>query len=250
MIEWDDETELNEEPQAVTICGECGWFYGVCACEAAPPMIEPDRPGYVRRLRPSLTEAERGAEYAAPYNYAHWGTGHDVRVRVTVALGSWLATSLPVDGRVVDLSAGDGAIPLGIAERRTPRPEVVLGDMVVPETGWPGLVGPIEETLLTLRPEDRGRTLFVLSETIEHLEDPAAILWEIRKRAGWLLLSTPAGEGRDPAGKPGTPQHLWGWDQDGMGVLLREAGWSSLCRVDTNAGPVVGGYDYQIWACA
>jgi hypothetical protein len=62
--------------------------------------------------------------------------------------------------------------------------------------------------------------VFVLSETLEHVERPAELLAAIRKKARHLLLSTPLAEFDDR-----NPEHYWGWDKAGIRELLDVAGW-------------------------
>jgi hypothetical protein len=83
--------------------------------------------------------------------------------------------------------------------------------------------------------------LFVCSETIEHVDDPRGTLEQIRSVSKYLLLSTPITDGVDT-----NPEHLWSWDQDGMGDLLGRSGWTSVAQVDLLLPDT---YSYQVWAC-
>src|SRR5207253_9358794 len=64
--------------------------------------------------------------------------------------------------------------------------------------------GPIEETIDHLRWDKAD--LFILSETLEHLNDPDRVLRQIRNRTDMLKLSTPVVEDNDY-----NPQPVWGW---------------------------------------
>jgi hypothetical protein len=172
--------------------------------------------------------------YSEPYDHTRWDD-HVVRVRTTIAFGTLLARSLDGCASITDLSCGDGAIAAGIADELafdgTP-PTVTLGDYV---PGW-SLCGPIEETIGKIDPCD----LFILSETLEHLDDPDAMLAAIRPRARALLLSTPAGE-RDT----GNPQHYWGWDVEDVAAMLRATGWAPT--MTTGIGSPGDYYHFQVW---
>jgi hypothetical protein len=134
---------------------------------------------------------------------------------------------------VADLSCGDGAIALGLPLLET---DMYLGDI------FPGshirYQGAIEDTIQQIPDVD----LFILSETLEHVDDPFHLLMKIRDKADTLVLTTPLGEEDD-----GNPEHYWGWDQEGIELLLEESGWwpdrSVLFVPDV---PDVY-YTYQVW---
>jgi hypothetical protein len=185
-----------------------------------------------RRLRPMPTADELVALYAAPHDHTQW-VDHQIRVDVTEVLAARLC---PPGGIVADLSCGDAEIARRLAGLR--RAELILGDFA------PGYqhTGPIEETIHRIDPDSVD--LWICSETIEHLDDPDSVLVEIRKRARALILSTPDGE-------TGTnnPEHVWGWDSEAVGDMLRVAGFTPIAHnlLDLR----LGGYEYayQIWCC-
>lgn len=183
-----------------------------------------------KRLRPMPTPIELATMYATPHNHTQW-TDHLYRVDVTSAIAHHL---LPRRGRVADLSCGNGTI----AKRLVVSHDAVaiLGDYA------PGYehMGPIEETIEQIDPVD----LFICSETVEHLDDPDAVLRQIRAKTNRLLLSTPDGEEDDT-----NPEHVWGFDAEAMEGMLREAGFTPevFTTVDLRYGG--GPYSFQIWAC-
>lgn len=63
----------------------------------------------------------------------------------------------------------------------------------------------------------------VLTEILEHLEDPDRILRLARSRGDWLVASSPIGDPED--GRNG--EHLWAWDQSGYQEMLFDAGWDA-----------------------
>jgi hypothetical protein len=82
--------------------------------------------------------------------------------------------------------------------------------------------------------------MFICSETIEHLDDPDAMLVKIRERADSLVLSTPLAEFTDV-----NPQHYWGWDTEGVGEMLDAAGWKMVMQENV-LHPLA---QYQLWGC-
>jgi hypothetical protein len=142
--------------------------------------------------------------------------------------------------RIADLSCGDARIAYGIRKDLQPWPHLYLGDYA------PGYqyVGPIEETIHEIPDVD----MFILSETIEHVDDPDLVLRLLRGKSDRLVLSTPNGEGIYYP-DPGNEQHYWGWTSDDMKEMLVAAGWEPEVYQSINffdAGMI---YDYQIWGC-
>jgi hypothetical protein len=99
--------------------------------------------------------------------------------------------------------------------------------------------GPIEEALAHQPHVD----MFLLSETLEHVEDPDNLLAAIRVVADNLVLTTPCGETDD-----GNPEHYWGWDTEALEEMLNESGWRpKSCELFTPTS--VPYYTFQIWTC-
>lgn len=178
------------------------------------------------RLRPAYTESELAKIYATPHDHRRW-IDHHLRVGVTIEFCRWFK-SCGVQ-TVADLSCGDAAIAraLDVEER-------ILGDYA-PGYKW---TGPIEETIHQIRNVD----LFILSETLEHLDNPEQVLMEIRKKTRYLVLSTPEGETSN-----GNPEHYWGWDSTEVERLLVGAGFTPEIHTVLNLREY--GYDFQIWGC-
>ena len=165
--------------------------------------------------------------YSEPYDSTKW-PDHVLRVQYTAKL---LKEMDPES--VADLSCGDGEI---VRQSGVTCP-VTLGDY---KGDW-FFKGPIEETIRQISPVD----VFVLSETLEHVERPGELLNSIRNKADRLLLTTPHGEDNDQ-----NPQHYWGWDMEGIAALLNQSDWSTSLTELWQAFP--GGnnyYTFQIWRC-
>lgn len=180
-----------------------------------------------RQLRPFYTPEQLREVYARPYDHTRW-PDHVERVAKTAATLDAFAAETGT-ATVADLSCGDGAI---LAQSRHPWAERYLGDYTT--------TGPIETAIQTLPRVG----MFVLSETLEHVEDPDALLADIRARARHLLLTTPHGETGDA-----NPEHYWGWDTDDIRAMLSAAGWANL-RVELFTPPSCDYYTFQIWRCS
>lgn len=185
------------------------------------------------RLRERYTDAQLAAVYPTLRRYGREGAGatmddrqsdHLLRIQMTIVVAEWMYEG----GRVADLACGDGQIARALCD------DPILGDLV----GDYPLRGPIEETLGQV---DRVE-LFVCSETLEHLDDPDAVLRAVRGRAEKLVVSTPIGETGS-----GNLEHYWGWDLEDVRAMLVDAGWAPVvfaeCAVSDR------GYRYQIWGC-
>lgn len=186
------------------------------------------------RLRDDPTDDELAAMYRKPHDASLFGYGHGLRVATTIELVKYRCLG---SKSIADLSCGNAAIVKGALTGRARNLHTYLGDFA------PGYQyhGPIEETILQIPRVD----VFVCSETIEHLSDPDGVLAAIRSVAKSLILSTPIGE----VPPSGNPEHLWGWDQEGVAQMLAATGWDVAGghRVDLMLPPDQG-YCYQMWS--
>lgn len=180
-----------------------------------------------RRLRPM---PDLAGLYVTPHDHTRWAD-HRVRVDVT----STLAHNMIAPGETVaDLSCGDATVAKRLAASRNAT--LILGDYA---PGYP-ITGPIESTVKDLDPVD----LFLCCETIEHLDDPDAVLADIRPRTDRLILSTPEGEDNNS-----NPEHIWGWDCEAVEKMLRDAGFTPFMYNFLDLRPAGFVYAYQIWCC-
>jgi hypothetical protein len=184
----------------------------------------------IRRLRPAYADDELRGVYAQQYDHTRWDD-HVQRVHAT--LDFIHASTVPSQRRIVaDLSCGDAVIARGVEDTRL----VILGDYV--ENDEYAYHGPIERTIDLIGYVD----LFILSETLEHIDDPHPLLVKIRQHATYVVITTPLDEQDD-----GNPEHYWGWDNYGMLDVLEQAGWRSLkYEAFTPQVPEVY-YTYQMW---
>jgi hypothetical protein len=199
------------------------------------------------RLRDARTaEAER-AYYAGVYpgGYRHdlW-PDHVERVAASIELIRQYKNQVRT---AADLSCGDGAIIRGLD-----LDTAYLGDLNgLPE--WPRQAGkswirplppgPLPDSLGNLpEPVD----LFVLSETLEHMDDPDDLLRQIRMFSRYLFLSTPINE----VETSGNLEHYWSWGTNDLHQMLMDAGWTPLelrWLVPESTRTLEHAYHYQLW---
>lgn len=179
---------------------------------------------YRARLRKRYGEQELGNIYRAPHIHKNF-RDHLIRVQVTIAVAQWLGD---LDS-VADLSAGDATIINAINSKKK-----YIGDFA------PGyeIVGPIEKTINEIPEVD----LFILSETIEHLDDPDFVLGLINQKAQHILLTTPDGEIGNR-----NPEHYWGWDTECIKSMLLASGFEPMVLTSVRLKDYGYLYDYQIW---
>lgn len=180
-----------------------------------------------KKLRDFYTERELAIIYNHDYRHSLW-KAHVERVEKTVLILDEFAQD--TDSHVVaDLSEGDGVI---LRDSRHPWSAKITGDL--------RSLGPIEQSIEKLHYVD----MFLLSETLEHVEDPDLLLHRIRAKSSHLLLTTPCGEVTDE-----NPEHYWGWDQAGLDVMLDAAGWNVRQSI-LFTPPSDNFYTFQIWKCS
>lgn len=177
------------------------------------------------RLRPAYSAERLATLYATPHDHTRF-PDHLVRANSTIAAGLTLLGNEEVD-TAADLSCGNGAILAAMPARVR-----LFGDFA---PGWP-ITGPIEQTIEQIPDVD----LYICCETIEHLDDPDAVLDAIGLRARRLLLSTPVDAWGDA-----NPEHYHAWDREAVEAMIVAAGFTVL-----DYREVWPSYKFGIWACA
>lgn len=201
----------------------------------------------LRESRPTTAAETSFYEERYPDGYRHdvWAD-HVERVAASVDLIRRYRGQIRT---AADLSCGDGAVLRSLAPDLE---RMYLGDLNHARVGrwfWSGAdvevipPGPLPDTLEHLpEPVD----LFVLSETIEHVDDPDALLRAVRDHARYLFLSTPVEERADS----GNTEHYWSWGVSDVHDMLTDAGWEPLERQtlepESTRG-LPGAYLYQLW---
>lgn len=200
------------------------------------------------RLREARPEGE-AAFYAERYpdGYAHdrW-PDHVERVKASADLIEKYRSQIR---SAADLSCGDGALLNMISHRLT---RAVLGDLNgVPVSAAVSCRARVLETighaalpesLTHLDPVD----LFILSETLEHMDDPDDLLRRLGDVARYLFVSTPIEESEES----GNLEHYWSWGTGDVYDMLRDAGWEPLERqilVPQSTLSIPHAYHYQLW---
>lgn len=186
----------------------------------------------IERLRPAHSDDDLRQIYSEPHDHNRYGHGHHLRVETTKVVAKWVRDAMRITS-VADLSCGNGEIAtsLGLGPRQT-----ILGDYA---PGY-GLTGPLTETIRRIGAVD----LFICSETLEHLDDPRAALFQMRDVADHLVLSTPL-----EAWEDNNTEHYWAWNRVGVESLFAATGWTPVmfCTVDSR---VLGeSYLYGVWCC-
>jgi 2-polyprenyl-3-methyl-5-hydroxy-6-metoxy-1,4-benzoquinol methylase len=170
---------------------------------------------------------------------------------MTGALISWFRPDT-----VIDPACGDGTI-VAAAHRVRPIAGAYLTDISMPNFYHVGstmrqyLPGqmtcackPIEETLS----EDRYFDLVVLTEILEHVEDPVGILRMARERAKVVVASSPLFTDHMTIDR--NPEHLWQFDAMGYEEMLKEGGWDPITFIPISFSNPGFEYTFQLWGAA
>ena len=170
---------------------------------------------------------------------------HEARLLATAAAVSWLKPST-----VIDPACGDASI-VTAANRLNPIDRAFLSDISQPQIDSLDAVGlPYRASLLcgdaikvmsTLPVCD----LVVLTEILEHVESPEAVLSMAYHRAGHLVASSPLNE--DPG--VGNHEHVWSWDKQGYREMLESVGWVPVAYQEVSFYVPGWPYAFQIWTC-
>lgn len=179
----------------------------------------------ITRLRPKWSDAELAKIYATPHDHTAW-EDHVIRVNRTLEI----AQAIEGVKSAADLSAGDAFIVIALGLNKT-----FIGDYA-PRYEY---TGAIEKTIEQIPNVD----LFICSETLEHIDNPIALLKQIRAKTKYLLLTTPHARFDD-----NNPEHYWAWDKEGIAELLAEAGFETVSFELLELADDYY-YDYQIWVC-
>lgn len=181
--------------------------------------------------------------YPQGYKHDRW-PDHVERVAASVEVirryGNQIKTA-------ADLSCGDGAILKGIDDLLE---QAYVGDLIGARGEYPTRphvrvlpAGPLPDSLSSL-PEQVD--LFVLSETLEHMDDPDDLLRRLALYSRYLFVSTP----EDEIDTSGNLEHYWSWGAADVHQMLQGAGWDpvELKRlVPQSTLSLEHAYRYQLW---
>ncbi len=180
---------------------------------------------------------ERLAEiYAQPYDHTKWQE-HQLRVAWTIAIGAEYAREYRVDS-ILDPACGDGAIALGIA-REAGVDTVALSDF---NSRHSKRSITVEDTLAEYaRLGQKTFDLVILTEILEHVQDPDIVLRDARLVGRHLLLSTPLNETH----AHGNEEHYWAWSAEDIRDMLHATSWREPTFVYHELSCPF--YTYQLW---
>lgn len=176
----------------------------------------------IKRLRPKWTDEELVRVYDHQYNHTQW-QDHKDRIQSTIGFINKFVKGKKFK-TIADLSAGDAAIINAIDI-----PNKIIGDF------YPAFEyqGKIEDTIEQIDPVD----VFILSETLEHVDNPLEVLKQIRNKTKYLIISTPQDNWDDD-----NEEHYWAWDKDGVEELLNDAGFEAIDYMSEKLW-----YTHQYW---
>lgn len=189
-------------------------------------------------------------DYVKSWRDHRWDSNFIERPRLWA---SAVALALGTPGTVCDPACGDATVVLQ-AHNLSPIEFALLGD-ISPDTieklvpaDLPFLskrqVGDVFDTLRGL-PDAPLTHAIVLTEILEHLDDPDALLRLAREKARWLVASSPI----VPDGNDHTTQHKWAFDMDGYREMLVTAGWEPVVWFTANAEGHPYASGFQVWGC-
>jgi hypothetical protein len=193
-----------------------------------------------RRLRDPLAPAD----YQVVRDNFVWAD-HVLRLLATAGAVAWLAPET-----VMDPACGDASI-VTHAYKLRPFRKAYLNDLSVPQVtlfwgtdmGYRAdlTAGEALDAIEAFPPVDA----MVLTEILEHVEDPDELVAAARKKARHLVVSSPIDE------QPGVNnhEHVWAWDVIDYRQMLEAAGWSPVA-LNVISFPSSGyPYTYQLWVC-
>lgn len=168
---------------------------------------------------------------------------HRMRALVTGSMLAWMRPDT-----VLDPACGDGSVVKvahHLLETSGGIQLVVLNDAGQPNIEamewlpptWESGVRDLHETMTDERPFQ----VIVLTEILEHLEDPDLILRLAADKAQRLLVSSPEMRSGQV---DHNPEHLWMFDGEGYEQMLNEAGWKVTQKTHLTFRSE---YDFQIY---
>jgi len=150
---------------------------------------------------------------------------------------------------VCDPAVGDGTV-MEAAHRLRPIKKAWVSDLSEPNINRLSVSFPHQKAAIdiatALRSLPEKVDTIVLTEILEHLEDPDEIVRLAREKATWLVASSPVEE---PEGVV-NPEHLWSFGRDGYREMLVSGGWVPVTYTETlfPDDPRLY-YAFQVWAC-
>jgi len=185
-------------------------------------------------------------DYVKAYRPIRWDSVWIERPRLWA---SAVALALGEPRTVCDPACGDATV-VTIANQIHPIYWALLGDIspdtlnLIPKLPFNNdrRIGDLFDTLNSLDAVDA----IVLTEIVEHVEDPDALLRLAAEKATWLVASSPIVRS---GARDHTDQHMWSFDQEGYRQMLVEAGWEPKVWMTANCTDHPYADGFQIWGC-
>ena len=162
----------------------------------------------------------------------------------TLVTGSHIAWLKPMS--VLDPACGDGSI-VKAAAQLYPFSKALLNDISRPNIRalslnphWEADTADVYDALCN-QPDDSWDVV-VLTEILEHLDDPDAVLRQAKRVGLQLVASSPE---MRPEQVDNNGEHLWMFDGDGYRQMLVDSGWNPYQK--SFLGFPLLKYDFQIW---
>lgn len=198
-------------------------------------------------LRERLVRSEP-VDYQVERSNSKW-VEHELRKDVTGALIAWINPD-----SVLDPACGDGSV-VTAALRFQPIKTIYLSDISQPNIDQLSVAAGLRLALAgahiaCMSIEDMLTTftghvdVIILTEILEHVDDPDWILRLARERSRYLVASSPE---MRPGQYDDNEEHLWMFDREGYREMLVDAGWK--VQQYTHLG-FQSTYDFQIWCCS
>lgn len=189
----------------------------------------------------------RPFDHVANWRDHRWDSNWIERPRLWA---SAVAVALGQPETVCDPACGDATVVMQ-AHQLSPIKRAFLSDIspdtvknLVPDTLPFEAMTRVADLQVALG-ELGGVDAIVLTEILEHLEDPDAVLRLALTKARWLVASSPI----VPDGNDHTNQHLWAFDMEGYREMLEGAGWKPKTWFTANASGHPYASGFQVWGC-
>lgn len=186
-----------------------------------------------QRTNAKFTDSELAIVYNG-YDSSQW-MNHRFRVDLSASIINRMIDEWPIES-VADLAVGDGRIIGQLLEVHRVVYDIAEANIDNLSIECEKTVADIDTSSVEMPEVD----LVILSEILEHIENPDQILKNVRSKTKYIFISTPLNEGIHV-----NPQHYWVWDDEGVGKMIEEAGFHKLAYLTFQFFPEQA--LYQIW---
>lgn len=189
-------------------------------------------------------------DYEANFRDHPWNSNWIERPRL---LTSAMAVALNQPDSICDPACGDGSVVLS-AHALRPINRAVFGDIsgntirtILPrDLPFPEVEVRIQDAFKTLDELDWVDCI-VLTEILEHIDNPDDLLMLAHNKARWLVASSPI----VPEGvEDHTTQHIWSFDMDGYREMIEGAGWKPKVWMTANCEDHPYASGFQVWGAS